>query len=480
MCVVVPPPPPYSIVNGAHFLPSVIVWDPYSSVPSLPLLCAVCNCPVVRKEWKRGQSPALEPRLLHDITSTVVLISSQYVCHNKHVVLTTDPRVLKLLLPEQIPFILLHRTGFLKTFKDQVIGLIEEGMSILGVERYIRKQRRLAISGVSSEPMNSDCSKVLETPYPSNDIICKCFLAEFMLNQNKYTTVMSNIRAKHTISFDHTFKVAANIGYLRGDGKWVTQYESVFIVMNEHGLVMAWQFTRSTSTDEVKKLLIGVQERVDVSKEQGLLIMVDNCCNIKGKLSEVFGDNAKLKLDLFHAIQRIGKKMPKRHPLFSLCMVDLKLAFRKPSDLGHSRSSDTPDAQTILANLNSFTKKWIPCEVGGWKIINEHVLKEINSLKVHITRGCLSEIPVGAGTNRNERLHRHLKPHFSCSRLGLPMALALMTILLYNYNSNLIEKKMGIPPKLLTHETDQYTSLYQFGITAKDPEVNNIYQVQKQ
>ena len=202
--------------------------------------------------------------------------------------------------------------------------------------------------------------------------------------------------------------------------------------------------------------------------------MVDNCCNIKGKLSEVFGDNAKLKLDLFHAIQRIGKKMPKRHPLFSLCMVDLKLVFRKPTDLGHSRSSDTPDAQTILANLNSFTKKWIPCEVGGWKIINEYVLKEINSLKVHITRGCLSEIPVGAGTNRNERLHRHLKPHFSCSRLGLPMALALMTILLYNYNSNLMEKKMGIPPKLLTHETDQYTSLYQFGITAKDPEVNNI------
>ena len=74
-----------------------------------------------------------------------------------------------------------------------------------------------------------------------------------MLNQNKYTTVMPNIRAKQTISFDHTFKVAANIGYLRGDGKWITQYESVFIVMNEHGLVMAWQFMRSTSTDEVKK-----------------------------------------------------------------------------------------------------------------------------------------------------------------------------------------------------------------------------------
>ena len=40
--------------------------------------------------------------------------------------------------------------------------------------------------------------------------------------------------------------VALNIGYLRGDGTWVTQYNAVFIVMNEIGLVMGWQFVKTT------------------------------------------------------------------------------------------------------------------------------------------------------------------------------------------------------------------------------------------
>jgi hypothetical protein len=132
--------------------------------------------------------------------------------------------------------------------------------------------------------------KLLETPYPSNDVICKCFLAEFILNRKKYSVVMSSICAGFNISFDHTFRVAANIGYLREDGKWVTQYSSVFIVVNEHGQVMAWQFAKSTSLDEVHNILIGVKERVRISKDQKLLIMVDNCCIIRSKLCEVFGE----------------------------------------------------------------------------------------------------------------------------------------------------------------------------------------------
>ena len=54
------------------------------------------------------------------------------------------------------------------------------------------------------------------------------------------------IESQSLISFDHTFKVAANIGYLRDDGKWITQYNSVMIIMNEDGLVMGWQFTKTT------------------------------------------------------------------------------------------------------------------------------------------------------------------------------------------------------------------------------------------
>ncbi len=50
------------------------------------------------------------------------------------------------------------------------------------------------------------------------------------------------------LSVDHTFKVSANIGYFRSDHKWITQYNSLFIIMNELGQVLSWQFTKSEST----------------------------------------------------------------------------------------------------------------------------------------------------------------------------------------------------------------------------------------
>ena len=58
------------------------------------------------------------------------------------------------------------------------------------------------------------------------------------------------------------FKVATNVGYVRPDGKWVTLYRSQFIVMNELGQVLAWQFTSSTSIDEVTDLLKNIHIRL--------------------------------------------------------------------------------------------------------------------------------------------------------------------------------------------------------------------------
>ena len=281
---------------------------------------------------------------------------------------------------------------------------------------------------------------------------------------------MAKITATNLISFDHTFKVAANIGYLRSDGKWVSQYNSVFIVMNQEGLVLGWQFTKSTGMDEVKRLFHGIIERI--TDFQNLIIIADNCCSIKGKLTDLFGENVSVKLDIFHAVQRITKKLPKRHPLFKLCTDDLRLVFRQSNDLGHKREATTPDSNTILENINNFVRKWRESELNGWKIINDNVLSEIEHLKVHITKGCLSGLPKGAGTNRNERLHRHLKPLFSRTRLGLPMALALMTILLFQYNCRLVEKHTGTPQFPIILESECTTSNYQFGIIDKDTQQN--------
>ena len=42
-------------------------------------------------------------------------------------------------------------------------------------------------------------------------------------------------------------------------------------------------------------------------------------------------------------------------------------------------------------------------------MLNRKALQVIKNIKPHIEKGCLSNIPPGWGTNRNERLHRKLR-----------------------------------------------------------------------
>ena len=76
-------------------------------------------------------------------------------------------------------------------------------------------------------------------------------------------------------------------------------------------------------------------------------------------------------------------------------------------------------------------------EVNGWHILNEKVLKELESIKLHVTRGCLSDIKPGCGTNKNENLHRCINPFFSRCRIGIPLAVALLTVLFHRHNQKL-------------------------------------------
>jgi hypothetical protein len=115
---------------------------------------------------------------------------------------------------------------------------------------------------------------------------------------------------------------------------------------------------------------------------------------------------------------------------------DLRMVFRSPGDMGKKRTTMTPDISKLMMNLNDFVSKWSNAEHNGQKIIIEKVHKQINALRSHIERGCLSAIEPGGGTNYNEALHRHINPHFShAGRIGLPLAYALLTVLLFVHNN---------------------------------------------
>ena len=95
-----------------------------------------------------------------------------------------------------------------------------------------------------------------------------------------------------------------------------------------------------------------------MQKENIDIIAVDNCCQWRWKLKDVFGERVRVVLDVFHAVQRVAKKIPKRHPYYYSCIQDLTLVFRQLSDHGLNRCQDTPNPLQLINNLQSFKDKW--------------------------------------------------------------------------------------------------------------------------
>ena len=116
-------------------------------------------------------------------------------------------------------------------------------------------------------------------------------------------------------------------------------------------------------------------------------------------------------------------------------MQDLRLVFRLPGDYGEKRTKPTPKPDEILENLEKFTAKWCDVTFNGHKVFTESTKSEIDKLKIHARKGCLSDIAVGGGTNRNEAFHRYVNTFFHKSRIGILLSYALMMTIIHQYNS---------------------------------------------
>ena len=165
-------------------------------------------------------------------------------------------------------------------------------------------------------------------------------------------------------------------------------------------------------------------------------VYIDDCCKLRNKIKKLFGYNITVKLDLFHAIQRITKTLSKKHSLFQQCIQDLRLVFRCKGDYEISRLSNTPSIEIIQKNMENFVTKWDKMtDVNGEKLFKP-TISAIENLYNHILTGCLSDIPPGGGTNRNERLHEHINKYFNRSRIGILLAYSLLHMILYADNSS--------------------------------------------
>lgn len=129
--------------------------------------------------------------------------------------------------------------------------------------------------------------------------------------------------------------------------------------------------------------------------------------------------------------------MPKRHPRFYDCVRDLRLVFRQDGDVNAERQSNTASKEKIASKIASFREKWegITDEFGNHILISSS-MQAISNLLKHINTGCLSDIPPGMGTNRNERFHRHLKSLIHRTCIGILLAYALLTVLIHAHNNS--------------------------------------------
>ena len=173
-----------------------------------------------------------------------------------------------------------------------------------------------------------------------------------------YLREMSSIVVGNTISFDHTFKVATNIGYHREDKVWVSQYDSLFLVMNSNGQIVTWQLTKGTAIDQVDTALKDVFECSKLQKQVIEYVYIDDCCKLRNKLIQIFGSTVHVKLDIFNAVQLITRTLSKCHSLFKQCTSELRNVFRKDGDISESRIFDTPSPDVMERKMNSFRRKW--------------------------------------------------------------------------------------------------------------------------
>ena len=204
---------------------------------------------------------------------------------------------------------------------------------------------------------------------PKRHAIGACFLQNFGQREAMYHHCMSSTSlTPHTswLSCDHTFKSVCNIGTVRqADSKWIKQYAGLFCVLNADGQILSWKMTKSLAFENIRDNLISLQRRLQRRGEQVKEFFVDTCCSLRSQLQDIFGSQLKVYMDIFHAVQRISKKMSKRHPYHQDCLKALQLVFRDPSVQGPERIKPILPPHILRKQLINFQTTWEPISHNG-------------------------------------------------------------------------------------------------------------------
>ena len=453
-----PPLPRPGSPKEAYFRPKLMIWSPQEQFG------IVINCPEHGIELRPYQwtsdisgKGGEMARLIYDLMGNVILVQRIYLCANgrqRHKLRATTPDVHNVLpsyIKEYFPVVIFQRCSVSKMliqFIDTEIvkGVnflkVSEGLTSLNYREYLQR-RRIYSSACENAVVNVSDSLEFNNniiySFPSNDQLMKIYLHNFEKNRSIYVNEMNSLVVS-SLSCDHTFKISRNVGLVREtDNSFVTQFNQLFITLNEIGEVVAWRLTKSTAFSEIEDLLVELEKRTSLRGNKIELVCVDDCCHVRSKYVSVF-PNISVKLDLFHACQRITRTFSRQNALFNNVTKDFVQIFREDNDQGEARLKKTPKKETIERNLNSFIERWsnIPHSP-----LTNATFTEICNLRLHVQKGCLADIPPGCGTERNEGLHRLLNRSMisGATRISVELTIALLTILFYHHNKKISGEK---------------------------------------
>jgi hypothetical protein len=169
--------------------------------------------------------------------------------------------------------------------------------------------------------------KELKWSFAGTKLISCAIISRFKREEDTYRKLFSDLSAEW-ISCDHTYKSVSNIGYHRqSDGKWITLYKGFFIIGNENGQPIQWQFTKTESYEEVSNAFLQLAKRFSRQKKQLKGIYTDTCCKWAANFEKVF-PGVPVKLDLFHAVQRFPESIRKKRQYHAQLARDYSLILR--------------------------------------------------------------------------------------------------------------------------------------------------------
>lgn len=450
-------------------VPAVILWDPLKQVPGMSEI----SCPheihenetcVLRAHtssksnygrWKAARGTQDVPRILYCCEGSTLLVSRMYTCKKGHKIISHDPRVIENIPSTfEVPFFLLHRTGFTRELANWVHSCVFAGMTFHEIEEVLNQRHRdmyeerknkynAEVKAYLEKNLDSNPQKIDEFPafktsqVPSLETIMSSIVHMFEGNERFYTQRMSEWSAKYIIA-GYYFKVATTIGEKMSNGKWTTLYKNIYTVMNEKGQVIAWKFTKEKDLNEVNDILLGLQMRFQEQGNQLEMILVPECCETREQFQSIFGTDVPVKFELTKAIYRVIRKIPAKkredNQLTKASVRDFALSLRYPTDRGDIRQEKTPPPEVITENLDAYVAGWKEIIEGTERILTLAAQRQIVQLRSHIAAGCLSDIPVCAGSETVDDLQNILKPVLERKFLNADMALALISTLLYVWN----------------------------------------------